>query len=117
MAETAKVMRPEKTSTTKQLKGIFVLKVLHVVKGFGTVSPGDQVKILFRIAPKGAIGASVKLTGGPLVKVKAGNLVVVYIDPSNHPGFNEPVAAGSSVIIIDRSMLENDPADEKKREE
>jgi hypothetical protein len=102
---TGKLILPEKESKTEPLKGLFVIKVLHVVKGFGAVSPGDQVKIIYHLPKKGLLGASVKETGGIHVKVKAGNLVVVYIDSSWHQGFYRPVAAGSSVVIIDPGKI------------
>ena len=105
VTETGKILLPEKTSRTKGPKGLFVLKVLHVVKGFGIVSPGEQVTVIFRLHPKSDLpGIFLHLAGGPFVEVKAGNIVVAYINPSDHPEFYKPVAEGSSVVIINQSQ-------------
>jgi hypothetical protein len=119
VARIGKVILPNEGSRKKPpedspIRGVFVCKVLRVVKGFGKVSRGDEIKILYRLAPKGKIGASPELTGGPLVKVEPRNLVLIYIDPSNERGFYEPVFAGSSVLKIERSDPKNVSVDEKK---
>jgi hypothetical protein len=113
--ETGKVLLPDKTS--KGPMGLFVLKVLHVVKGFGIVSPGDQVRVIFVLPPKSETGIVPDIAGSLPVKVEAGNLVVVYIDPSDHPSFYWPVAGGCSVVIIDASILEKLPAEKKTPEQ
>ena len=114
VTELGRVLLPEKRPMRNRPKGLFILKVLHVVKGFGTVNPGDQVKIVFELPLKMKNGIVADLVGVLLVEVKNGNLVVVYIDPSNHPPFYRPVLGGSSVVVIDRSIFGKAPGDEKK---
>jgi hypothetical protein len=115
ITETGSILLPDKKPKRNRPKGLFLLKVLHVVKGFGTVNPGDQVKISFELPIKNENGVAVRdLVGTLRVEVKSGDLVVVYIDPSNYPTFYRPVNAGSSVVVIDRSPVGKAPCDEKK---
>ena len=97
---TGMVLLPEKGSRSSPKKGIFILNVLHVVKGYGIVKPGDQVHITFRPAPKPKGGLVAHTAGSIQVMVEAGDLVVVYIDPAKHHGFYHPIAEGSSVVVI-----------------
>lgn len=99
--ETGKILLSEKTSTPTPPKGLFVLKVLHVVKGFGIVNPGDLVRIVLRLPPKSKGRLCAEVMGSLPVRTEVGDLTLVYIDPSHHPGFYRPVAAGSSVVIIE----------------
>ena len=94
------ILLPEKGSRSSPKKAIFILNVLHVVKGYGIVKPGDQVHIIFRPAPKPKGGLVAHTAGSIQVMVEAGDLVVVYIDPSKHHGFYRPIAEGSSVVVI-----------------
>jgi hypothetical protein len=94
------ILLPEKGSKSSPKKGIFILNVLHVVKGYGTVKRGDQVHIIFRPALKPKEGLVAHKAGSGQVMVEAGNLVVVYIEPSKHGGFYRPIAEGSSVVVI-----------------
>ena len=95
------ILLPEKGSRSSPKKGIFILNVLHVVKGYGIVKPGDKVHIIFRPAPKPKGGLVAQTAGSIQVMVEAGDLVVVYIDPAKHRGFYRPIAEGSSVVVID----------------
>ena len=113
--ETGKILLPEKERSGPAQKGLFVLRVLHVIKGFGVVKAGDQVRIVFFIPPRtdGTLVAGVM--GSYPVKVESGNLAVVYIDPSEYPDFYRPVAAGSSVVTIKPSMKEQVEPEEKSQ--
>ncbi|MCP4669644.1 MAG: hypothetical protein GY849_25200, partial [Deltaproteobacteria bacterium] len=95
---TGKVLLPEKGGRGK--KGVFVLEVLHVIKGYGKVKPGDEVHILFRLPPRPKKGLKAHRAGSLQVKVEEGNLVVVYINPYTFPPFHRPVAEGASVAVI-----------------
>ena len=97
---TGMILLPEKGSRSSPKKGIFILNVLHVVKGYGIVKPGDKVHIIFRPAAKPKEGLVAHTAGSIQVKVEAGDLVVVYIDPAKHRGFYSPIAEGSSVVVI-----------------
>ena len=97
---TGMILLPEKGLRSDPKKGIFILNVLHVVKGYGIVKPGDKVHIIFRPAAKPKGGLVAHTAGSIQVKVEAGDLVVVYIDPSKHHGFYRPIAEGSSVVVI-----------------
>ena len=98
--ETGKILLPEKTSTNNPSRGVFVLKVLHIIKGRAIVHGEKRVRILFHTAEKDENLLVAKKIGIPPVKVKAGNLVVVYLKPSAHRPFYRPLAGGASVIII-----------------
>lgn len=110
---TGKVLLPENGRKGSAIKGVFVLDVLNVVKGYGIVKPGDKVHILFRLPPEPKGGLIAHRTGSAQVKVEAGNLVVVYIDESRHRGFYRPLAEGSSVVVIRPSVKEQIPVEKK----
>ena len=98
--ETGTVLLPEKRQGISPAKGVFVLNILHVVKGYGIVKPGDTVHIVFRPSRKQKSGIVASTPGVVQVKVRDGDLVVAYVNPSNHPGFYTPLAEGSSVVVI-----------------
>lgn len=110
---TGKVLLPEKGRKVSAIKGVFVLDVLNVVKGYGVVKPGDEVHIIFRLSPEPKGGLIAHRVGTAQVKVEAGNLVVVYIDDSRHRGFYRPLAGGSSVVVIKHCVKEQTPAEKK----
>jgi len=110
---TGKVLLPEKGQKGSAIKGVFVLDVVNVVKGYGIVKPGDKLHIIFRLPPEPKGGLIAHRTGSAQVKVEAGNLVVVYIDDSRHRGFYRPLAEGSSVVVIRPSVKEQVPAEKK----
>lgn len=117
VTEIGKILLPEEKPKKNRPKGLFLLKVRHVVKGFGTVNPGDEVRISFELPIKNENGGDVPdLVGTLRVEVKSGDLVVVYIDPSNFPTFYRPVAAGSSVVVIDRSTVGKAPGEKKSED-
>lgn len=110
---TGKVLLPEKGRKGSAIKGVFVLDVLNVIKGYGIVKPGDKLHIIFRLPPEPKGGLIAHRVGSAQVKVEAGNRVVVYIDDSRHRGFYRPLAEGSSVVVIAPSIKEQIPADKK----
>lgn len=110
---TGKVLLPEKGQKGSAIKGVFVLDVVNVVKGYGIVKPGDKLHIIFRLPPEPKGGLIAHRTGSAQVKVEAGNLVVVYIDDSRHRGFCRPLAEGASAVVISPSIKEQIPAEEK----
>ena len=104
VTEMGKVLLPEKGPGPAPPRGLFVLKVLHVVKGYGMVHRGGLVRIVYRPAPTGKGRIVAHRMGVPPVEVQPGNLVVVYIEPSRHRPFYRPLAGGSSVVIIKPSI-------------
>ena len=110
---TGKVLLPEKGRKGSAIKGVFVLDVLNVVKGYGIVKPGDKLHIIFRLPPEPKGDLVLTVSGSGPVKVNAGNFVVVYIDPSKHHGFYRPLAEGSSVVVIRPSVKEQIPAEKE----
>jgi hypothetical protein len=106
---TGKVLLPERGGRAK--KGVFALRVLHVVKGYGIVKPGEEIHILFRLPPEPEKGLAVHRTGSLQVTVEAGNLVVVYLNPSKFKLFHRPIAEGASVVVIAPSMAKQDPGE------
>ena len=98
--ETGTVLLPEKGQGISPVKGVFVLNILHVVKGYGIVKPGDNANILFRPSRKLKNGIVASTPGVIQVKVRDGDIIVAYINPSKHPGFYTPLAEGSSVVVI-----------------
>jgi hypothetical protein len=114
---TGKVLLPEQGRKGSAIKGVFVLDVLNVVKGYGIVKPGDKVHIIFRLPPEPKGGLIAHRTGSAQVKVEAGNLVVVYIDDSRHRGFYRPLAEGSSVVVISPPVKDQIPAEKKSEKQ
>jgi len=108
---TGKVLLSEEGQKGSPIKGVFVLDVLNVIKGYGIVKPGDKIHILYRLPPEPKGGLIAHRTGSAQVKVEAGNLVVVYIDDSTHRGFYRPLAEGSSVVVIRPPAKEHTPAE------
>ena len=98
--EAGTVLLPEKGQGKSPVKGVFVLHILHVVKGYGMVKPGDTVHIVFRPPRKQKRGIVASTPGVVYVRVRDGDLVVAYVNPSDHPGFYKPLAEGSSVVVI-----------------
>ncbi|BBO68094.1 hypothetical protein DSCA_20240 [Desulfosarcina alkanivorans] len=90
----------EPSSEKKQLRGMFILKALHVVKGRKKVSPGDEVKIVYRLPEEAPRGISSQVSGILPVKVESKDLVVIFIDPTANAAFYQPVAGGASVVVI-----------------
>ena len=110
-----KVLLPEKGRDAR--KGVFGLRVIHVVKGYGKVKKGEEVHVIYRplFEPKNNKGLTATQTGSVQVKVNAGDLVVVYINPSHHTGFYKPVAEGSSVVVILPAGKELTPKNDKTK--
>jgi hypothetical protein len=100
VTETGKILLPEKTATNVPPRGLFVLKVLHIIKGRTIVHGEKRIRIIFHAAEKTKGLLVAKKIGIPPVRVKTGNLVVVYLKPSAHRPFYRPLAAGASVVII-----------------
>jgi hypothetical protein len=110
---TGKVLLPEKGQKGSAIKGVFVLDVLNVIKGYGIVKPGDKIHIIYRLPPEPKGGLVAHRTGSGQVKVEAGNLVVVFIDESRHHGFYRPLAGGSSVVLIKPPLKEHTSVEKK----
>jgi hypothetical protein len=108
---TGKVLLPEKGREGTATKGVFILDVLSIVKGYGMVDPGDELHILFQLPEEPKDGLIAHKTGSLQVKVDEGDLVVVYIDNSRHHGFYRPLAEGSSVVVIRPSVKDQDQAE------
>ena len=85
--ETGKILLPDEGKTKMKPKGLFVIKVFHVIKGYGTVKPDELVRIAFRLPPKVQVGIFGQIAGNPPVKIKDGDFVLVYINPSEDPNF------------------------------
>jgi hypothetical protein len=102
VTETGSILLADSTADRYPKKGLFVVKVLHVVKGYDRTSPGDQIRVIFRpTEEQSADGTVTRINQGILpVKVADGNLVVVYLNPAKHQGFYQPVAGGASVAVI-----------------
>lgn len=79
-----------------------ILKVVHTVKGFGELNPGDQIKVLISLQPSQNKKELVPHTQGILpVKAEAGSLVIVYVQRSkSHTGYFMPLLGGASVITV-----------------
>ena len=79
----------------------FVFKALHIIKGFEEINKGDKIRIIFRLQPSKSLKFTRQVQGILPVKVKEGDLVVVYIERSDaHPGYFNPQLEGLSVITI-----------------
>ena len=79
----------------------FVFKALHIIKGFGEIKKGDNIRVLFRLQPLKTLKFTRHVQGILPVKVKAESLVVVYIERSeSHSGYFNPLLEGLSVITI-----------------
>jgi len=100
VTETGAILLPKETPTTFPVERFFVLEVVHVVKGYEIITPGDQIKILSGPRPQFRENLARETPGSLPIKVEVGTVVVVYIDPYPYPNFYRPVAAGSSVITI-----------------
>ena len=99
---TGKVLIPEESSGFKPLKGLFVLTVIHVIKGSEKVRKGDKVQVAYRLSPPAGIELKAIMSGGLKIHVAIGDLVVVYLEQWKEPrGFYKPVAAGASVVVIE----------------
>jgi len=109
VTETGKILLPEKNAANVPPRGLFVLKILHIIKGGAAVHGEKFIRILFRAAEKGKNLLVAEQIGIPQVKVKTGNLVVVYLKPSAHRPFYRPLAGGASVVVIKQSFTR--PAD------
>ena len=114
VSKMGKVLLPLKGDDQIKPRGLFVLKTQHVIKGFGSVKPGDLIKIIYRLPPKTAIGLQVVIAGDPPVKVSEGDVVLVYINLTMHTGFHIPVKAGSSVVVISGKPQKSTSAGEKE---
>ncbi|MBW1813573.1 MAG: hypothetical protein JRJ39_07840 [Deltaproteobacteria bacterium] len=95
---TGKILLPEKGKDAR--KGVFILKVSHVVKGYSKVKQNEEIHVIYRLPPEPAKGLTANRAGSLQVKVEKGNLVVVYLNPSTHSGFYTPITEGSSVVVI-----------------
>ena len=87
----------------------FDLRINHVIKGFEQVKDGDLIKTNFILPLPSSDNAGNKAgikshhMDTQLVKVKAGQLVIVYLNPSKtNPGFFEPLLQGLSVILLEK---------------
>ena len=88
-------------SIRKKYTPHFVLKALHIIKGFGELNNGDNISIVFRLQPLKTLKFTRHIQGILPVKVKAESLVVVYIERSeSHSGYFNPLLEGLSVITI-----------------
>ena len=87
---------------TGNTSAYFLLNVVHTVKGFGELNPGDQIKVLISSQPSQNEKGLVPHTQGILpVKAEAGSLVIVYIQRSkSHTGYFMPLLGGASVITV-----------------
>ncbi len=83
-----------------------ILKVVHMIKGFGELNPGDQVKVLISSQPSKNEKRIVPHTQGILpVKVEEDALVIVYIERSkSHTGYFVPLLGGSSVVTVGKPL-------------
>lgn len=81
-------------------RNLFVVKVWHVVKGCGVIKIGDEVQVVYLPPPEAPPGLSVKVSGSLSVKVKEQDVVLVYLRGSRPSELYEPVAGGSSVVVI-----------------
>jgi len=99
---TGRVLIPEKSSGFQPLKGLFVLKVLHVIKGTGKIRKGEEVRVAYRLSPPAGTELKAMTPGRLKVHVLPGDLVLVYLEPWETPeGFYRPLAAGASVVVIE----------------
>jgi len=112
VTETGTILLPDKARSADPAKTLSVVKVLHVVKGYGIIEQGATVRIISRRPRQDRNRISAKAAGDLFVQVKVGDLVVAYLDPSEHPGFHQPVAGGASVAVIELSRpgkIQQDP--------
>jgi hypothetical protein len=101
VTETGRMLASDNTLGTNPTKGLFVVDVLHIVKGYDRVKQGEQIKVIFRLPKKSEIeGVEVVEQGVSPVNVKTGDLVVVYLDSSQQKGFYKPKFSGASVAVI-----------------
>jgi hypothetical protein len=100
VTETGKILLPEKKTANVPPRGLFVLKILHIIKGGAAVHGKKLIRILFYTAEKGKNLLAAEQMGIPPVRIKTGNLVVVYLKPSAHHPFYRPLAGGLSVVVI-----------------
>lgn len=108
-----KVLLPEKGNDAR--KGVFTLKIIHVIKGYKKIKREQDVHIIYRLPPKPSKGLTAQRVGSIPVNVKVGDLIVVYLNPSRHSGFYRPLAEGSSVIVIMHTDKRKIPQKNKKR--
>lgn len=99
---TGRVLIPEESLGFQPLKGLFVLNVLHVIKGTGKIRKGDEVRVAYRLSPQAGIELKAMVPGRLKVHVTPGDVVVVYLEQwKNSNQFYRPIAAGASVIVIE----------------
>ena len=96
-----KVLLPGKDKEQKAKTGVFVIKVLHVIKGYKKWNKGDKIHIVYRLPAKGKNGMKAEKLGMKQVKVHKDDIVVAYIKHSDFSDFYKPVLQGSSVAVID----------------
>jgi hypothetical protein len=98
--ETDTILLSDLYGGTDSEKGVLVVKVLHVVKGYGIVNPDDEIRVIYYLTPKAEGGGVTGPQGAFPVAVEEGDLVVGYLDPSTYQGFYQSVAGGASVAVI-----------------
>lgn len=80
----------------------FLLRPIHVVKGLGQANLSDTLKVLTGAGDPGQCELTAVQQGVLPVRVNAGALVVVYVDPVEAPaGFFKPKLQGLSVVTIE----------------
>ena len=59
---TGKILLPEKNKKFTPPRHVFALEVIHVIKGYGKVSAGDHLNIVYqpKPEPKGKLSATTK---------------------------------------------------------
>ncbi len=102
--ETGKILLtgPLKAYESPQ-KGLFVLKILHVIKGRSILKGKKILRIVYNLSAekiKGSPSLLVKKMGSLPIRVKKGEIVVVYLKASPHPPFFRLVAGGASLFVI-----------------
>ncbi|HIJ89351.1 MAG: hypothetical protein OEV89_00645 [Desulfobulbaceae bacterium] len=83
----------------------FILKTMHVIKGYGKVAVNDIVKVVCDGQAPQLDGIKAHTQGSLEINASAGSLVLAYLHPSSeHAGFLTPLLRGLSVVTIGRPL-------------
>jgi hypothetical protein len=100
--EMGQILLPLEQNDSQKPKGLFVLEVHHVIKGFAKATPGQPLRVIYPLPPKVAIGLDAVIAGNPPVEVAVGDVVLVFLKSTPQAGFYQPVLAGSSVCNVNK---------------
>jgi hypothetical protein len=109
ISEIGSIILPEQPARLGA-QALFVMRVLHVIKGHGRVAPGELVRFASLRLPDGPYdGIAGALAASLAVSAVPGDVVVAYLSPSSLAGFWQPSVGGASVVVIQTASAKPAP--------